>query len=179
MIIPQYIPDIIRDLVKRVSDRNVAEGRESVKFDVGHYVEVTKNLVLKDQAIKPESRDKYPIIWLVGDYDEYMNNFPNKYARTSLHLIIGTNTTAQYDMNDRRDKSFLPILYPIYALLLDEIQREPKFGRPKTRRLTHRKTNRPYWGRQDSFSNGKANLWNDFIDAIEIRDLNIQLNNLC
>jgi hypothetical protein len=44
--------------------------------------------------------------------------------------------------------------------------------------IPHERILRPYWGGQDSYGNGTANLFNDFIDAIQIRKLRLVVNDM-
>jgi hypothetical protein len=41
--------------------------------------------------------------------------------------------------------------------------------------LVHKKTDRSYWGTQQAGGAGK-NMLNDFVDAIEIENLELQIN---
>jgi hypothetical protein len=59
MIVTQYIPDLIGDVVTSVA----AALGSPVYYDFGHYAVVENNLVEKDGA--PSLKDKkYPLIWL-------------------------------------------------------------------------------------------------------------------
>lgn len=176
-MITQYIPDVFAAVVARVSQTMEALPADPFKvfFDFGHYTEVTKNLTLKDQS--PTQQDKrYPLVWLVMDFDEQMGANPADYARIpGVQIIIAVPTTIDYTMQERRDKNFIPTLYPIYAELIKQLAVAPEFGMPGELKLVHTKTDRPYWGGSDQLGNGTANLFNDFIDAIQIRNLSLNV----
>jgi len=179
-VTPQYIPDIIAEVVQRVSARTEAEHGFQTFFDWGRYADVTKNLVQKEGQLTEEARRKYPLVWLVCDFPETMMVMPGVYSRTLLHLVIGTHTTPNLTMADRRDKSFLPVLYPIYKYLLEELVVTPELGYPTRAQLaSHQKTDRPYWGGNVNYQDGVANMWSDFIDAVQIRNLEIQVIEIC
>lgn len=176
-MITQYIPDVFAAVVARVSQSMEALAINPFKvfFDFGHYSEVTKNLTLKDDSVTQQDK-KYPLVWLVMDFDEAMGESPADYARlTGVQFIIAVPTTIDYTMGERRDKNFLPFLYPIYAEFIKQLSVAPEFGMPGQLLLKHIKTDRPYWGGSDQLGNGTANLFNDFIDAIQIRNLKLNV----
>jgi hypothetical protein len=166
-MITQYIPDLVGEVVAKTA---MALQKE-VYYDWGHYSEVVKNLDEKDKSIT--NKAKYPLIWLVLDTDEQMGRPSGVYAELSLQFIIATDTSANYTMQERRDNSFLPVLYPIYSELLNQFSRSSDFGMPA--RIEHTKTDRPYWGVQGGIGNGSANLFNDFIDAIQLKNFKVNV----
>jgi hypothetical protein len=166
-IITQYIPDLVGDVVTNVATAM----RQSILYEYGHYAEVERNLIEKDKS--PIDKTKYPFIWLVMDFEEKMGTASGAYAGLSLQLIIATGTSNTYGMKERRDKSFLPVLYPIYSELLNQFSRSVVFGMPTF--IEHTKIDRPYWGVQGGLGNGTANLFSDFIDAIQIKNLKVSV----
>lgn len=166
-MITQYIPDLIGDVVTKVSTAM----QSSIYYDFGHYSEVVKNLDERDKNIT--NKAKYPLVWLVMDFEEQMGSKSGAYAELSLQLIIATDTNADYDMKQRRDNSFLPVLYPIYSELLNQFSKSTVFGMPAT--IEHTKVDRPYWGVQGGLGNGAANLFNDFIDAIQLKNFKVNI----
>jgi hypothetical protein len=173
-MITQYIPDIFSDVVARVATAlNIP-----VVFDFGHYADVTKRLIQKDGAIEVATRTKYPLVWMVTDFEERRAANPAYYMELpNLRFIICTNTDANYMMEERRDTTFKPILYPIYSEFLNQLTLTPELGRPNENQLPHSKYDRSYWGGQNE-GDGNANLFNDYIDAIEIKGLNLKVKAL-
>jgi hypothetical protein len=173
-----YIPDELKVVVDAVNTAFSTRSNDpfNVYYDFGHYAEVVKNLTLKGQS--PTKRtERYPLVWLVTDYPEIKGNF-KIYATTSLQIIIAMPTDMNYTMQQRRDTVFFPRLYPIYEELLNQISRYSLFGKPSVAAIEHTKIDRPYWGGQDS-GNGVANLFNDFIDAVQIKNLKLTIKNKC
>lgn len=162
-----YIPNEIEELVGNVA---TALGTP-VYFDKGHYQVVENNLTAKDKGIS-QKNSKYPLIWLVMDYEETMDGL---FSYINPSLIIAKDTDLNYTMDERRDKSFLPVLYPIYDELLRQISISSKFGMPAMGKISHTKIDRPYWGIQSGLGNGEKNMFHDYIDAIEIKRLKLSL----
>lgn len=163
----QYIPDDIKGLVQRTS----AALNRPVYYDFGHYLVVENNLILKDQSITLQNA-KYPLIWLVMDFQESVGP---QFIDISPSLIIATSTDVNYTMEERRDNSFLPVLYPIYYELLRQISLTSDFRMPAIGKIIHTKIDRPYWGIQSGQGNGERNMFHDYIDAIEVKNLKLSL----
>ena len=174
----QFIPDVIGSAVEKVDTAIFAKHSFRVFFDFGHYQEVTKNLTVKGKSISQKG-ERYPLVWLVMDFEERHGLNPDTYADVNLHLIIAMPTNNNYTMEQRRDEVFVPKLYPIYQELLTQISKSKSFGMPKLEMIEHTKIDRPYWGGQDSMGNGTVNLFNDFIDAIEIKNLRLRIKQIC
>src|SRR4051812_47494333 len=106
---PIYIPDLIGEVVAKVDEVLYKKYGFNVNYDWGHDLEIIKNLSAKDKAIsKPK---KYPLVWFVMNFRETMGN-PGIYTKiTSGKLYIMTSTKIDYSMKERRDNTFLPILY--------------------------------------------------------------------
>lgn len=185
MIVPQYIPDIWQAVVARVNARTtvLAVDPFPVVFDHGHYAEVLKTLSFKDTAITAAAKIKYPLVWLVMDFDEQHGKSPLWYAQCNFQVLICEPTDPNYTMDERRDNVFKKRLLPIYAILFDELHNTQEFGFPSNDVLTqHTMTMRPYWGlgQGTNGETGTANLFNDYIDAIQIKNLNLSIvNKLC
>ena len=84
--------------------------------------------------------------------------------------------------DERYAKNFIPVLYPIYEAFLNKINTftyGKRNGKPFLTKsvdfIKHTKIDRPFWGR-DTFLKNDANRFNDYIDAIEIRDLDLLIN---
>lgn len=151
----------------------VSEALErTVYFEAGHYADVTKRLQLKGDAIEETTREKYPLVWLVMDFEEKFGN-PDIYCELpNAQIIIANNTQMHYTQAERDALIFEPILYPIYSELLYQLKESSLFSISPL--YAHSKTDRPYWGGQES-GNSERNLFNDMIDAIQVRGLNIKV----
>jgi hypothetical protein len=108
------------------------------------------------------------------DFEEQIGGSTN-YADVALHFIIAVGTSDTYSMQDRRDISFLPVLYPIYAEFLNQFGCSAAFGMPSIIKIPHTKIDRPYWGIQSGLGNGSKNMFSDYIDAIELKNVKLSV----
>jgi hypothetical protein len=170
-----YIPDLFQQVIDNMNDGDALES--PVFFDAGHYKDVTRNLTLKDSSINDGAK-KYPLIWLVMDFVERKGSGKDYYCELNdIGIIIGVPTLPEYAMTDRRDKSFLPTLYPVYDEFMYQLTASGLFTATAPDDIPHDKIDRPYWGGVNlDGSGGSANLWNDMIDAIQIRKMQLFVN---
>lgn len=147
-----------------------------VYFQFGHYIEILKILTQKDNSVNNKD-SKYPLIWLVMDFPEkYGPSIAGYCALPKVDILIAMPTLPDISTAERITKNFTPRLYPIYEKLLDKIAVSGLFKEQSARELVHEKIDRPYWGLQDVLGNGDSNLFNDFIDAIQIRGLQLTVS---
>lgn len=170
----QYIPDLVASVVGKVDQTfsTRATNPFNVYYDFGHHEAVVKNLIYKDG--NPDKPAKYPLVWLVTPFKEKRGGIYDLYATCDLHFVIAYYTEANYSMEERRDKVFLPILYPVYAELLRQLAKSHSFqvAGPEPE---HEKMDLQY-AKVDS--NG-TNLFNDFVDVIDLKISNVQVKNIC
>jgi len=180
-MIPQYIPDIFAGVVNQVSIAMQARTVNPfpVYFDFGHYKEVLRQMEWKDQSVTMKEQ-KFPMIWLVMDFDESMGENPANYAKIStINFLLMNSTKPEWTMAERRDNNYLPILYPMLAEFIKQISLSVELGMRPEAQLKYTKTDRPYWGLELGGSNEK-NFFNDYLDAIQLRNMNLNIvNKLC
>ena len=165
----QYIPDLIGEVVAKVNTTFSTRPTNpfQVYYDFGHHEEIIRNMKFKDEA--PSKPLKYPLIWLVTPFQESIHSM-GLYATATLHLVIANDTNNVYSMPERRDKIFLPILYPIWAELMKQLQNSKRFqisGIPE-----HEKMDLQY----AKVTEGK-NLFNEYVDVIDITKLKLVVHN--
>lgn len=147
-----------------------------VYYDYGHYDEVTRRLTSKDGSISQKGK-KFPLIWLVMDFDEDFGSLSSGYCELpDLQIFIAMQTKNTTSTSERYEKVFLPRLYPVYDELKNQIADSGFFDIADPEEIIHKKTDRPYWGVPDNHGNGTSNLFNDFIDAIQIWKLKLSVN---
>lgn len=178
-MITQYIPDLVQQVASKVDTvfSTRATNPFNVFFDKGHYQEIVQNLDEKDKSINKPL--KYPLIWLVMDFPELPTKNLLAECALDLKFIIAVNTQYSYSVDERRDNSFLPYLIPIYNELLNQFSNSSAFFRPTYHNMQVRKWNRHYWGIKNGLGNGDANLFNDWVDAIEIQSLKLEVKKAC
>lgn len=112
-------------------------------------------------------------MWLVMDFEEDKGKNMDVYSTTSLSLVFAVATEPKYTEQQRRDISFTPKLLPMYQAFLQALHEQSSFRMPYPSLIQHKFALRPYWG-----DGVNRNLFNDFIDAIEIRNLNLDVKQL-
>ena len=145
-------------------------------FSYGHILEIANSLMEKDSSTLLNSFKKYPRILLPLDITGTYNPTFDAYDYTDITLIIVNKTEQTYKAARRLELSFKPTLYPLYEDLIKAIRLNrsiiPQEVAPF---ISHEKTDRFFWGSQ---LNPTGNVVNDFLDAIEIKKLNIRVNNI-
>jgi len=169
---PQFIPDVFEGLMPSI----IQKYGSTVYYDYGHYREIVKNLTIKEaNTDKPH---KFPLVWLIMDFEEKHGEALSVYASSSFNIIIAMDSTANRTMKQRRDEVYVPVLLPIYKALIDSILESQDIKTLGTD-LKHTAIMRPYWGKQDNLGNGEANLFNDIVDVIQIKDLKLNIKEIC
>lgn len=161
-IIPQFVPELFRPVVAGAA----LQLGKTIYYRYGHREEIVKDLAALETG-KTTKGQKYPLIWLVMDFEEDQGNDPHIYSDLSASFIIATGTQPDWTEEERRDKTFIPILLPIYGAFLDQINSSSSLMMPYTSLIKRKFLLRPYWG------NGAANIFNDFCDVIEIKNLKL------
>jgi len=135
----------------------------------GHKLEVANRLAIKNNdAVYKEQ--KYPLVALFMDYPE---RFVEGMVNYTLHIVIMNLTDRNYLMEERDEKIFKPILYPLFDSFMIRLRRVGKFVWPGDMQYPPmNKVDRPYSGIVYEQGNLKY-IFNDRLDAIEISDLKI------
>lgn len=184
-ITPLYIVDVIGEVVAATEavvlatiqeNEAVALGRttiETVNYQKGHKVELIQTLIEMDRANAYQAK-KYPLVYLVQDFTEKRGRRVGEYAEANLSIIIAHQTEQTRKVDDRYTKVFKPVLYPIYYELLEQIAKHPIIFQANGDDMGHDKTDRLYWGRVAAGGGTDQNKLTDFVDAIEITNLNLK-----
>jgi len=143
-----------------------------VHYMHGHPIEIMETLAEMDKSQSAKFK-RYPLIALFQDFPERYYADPEIQAEGTFHLIIARRTNNTYKVQDRYLKNFDPFLYPIYEEFLTQLFRSGFFMLQSDSLIQHTKYDRLYWGRESLFG-GTANMFNDYLDVIEIRDLKLK-----
>lgn len=181
MIQPFYLHREFATIVKAVSDRLIDQLQAydefitAVHYQYGHPLEIINTI---SEYTKGETAkfDKYPIVAFFLDSTVDRTD-PQFYGEQSINLaIIRGNENSDHTAAQRDEFNFIPVLMPIYMALLDEIRlRGDLFSGVSRTDIPHRVTNRYYWGKSGLYGNDK-NIFNDWVDAIEINNLKLKIN---
>lgn len=166
------IPALFEDVVRRVNERLDFE----VFFDYGHYAEITDKLLSKGKSISHKGK-RYPLIWLVMDFTERYSVGGDYYCELpDVQLILAHPTKQESYTPQRMQEVFIPILYPLYHEFLKQLVDSGHFHDLCPEAIPHEKIDRPYWGGGETPSKNGANLFDDYIDAIQLRRMRLFVN---
>ena len=166
--IPQ--PVILRDILAEV----VADVATRYGSPVYYYFDVPEKiearLLLKNQV----NGIKYPAILVYCDIPEVIG--VDYYATVTFPKVV--IATSNSDINSfaeaRYDKTFRPVLYPIYEWFKKCCALHPAIVLTSGDNLPATKWDRLYWGSQPA---GKA--LQDYLDAIELQNLKLTFQQNC
>lgn len=148
---------------------NVAIKLETpVYYMFGHPNEIVQNLTEMTKA-PSQANLKYPLVALFTDILVDKNR-DGIYGEARMTLIIATLTQPTYKAADRLAKNFKPILQPIKCELVEQISRVKQWQPTGNGELKYKEIEHYYWGKEGLYGS-EANIFNDYIDAIELRDV--------
>jgi hypothetical protein len=172
------IPELFRAVTARVN--NVLNTRNSdpfpVYFDYGRYLEVERRLAAKSVSSNSLKYKRFPLIWLVIPFREYNGDTEQYTKLRDLQIIICNLTDPNSTTPDRYATNFVTRLWPIYTEFLRQLPVTGYFS-DITYNLQHTKTDQPYWDGGEGVSAGGANMFGDTIDAVQISNLELTVNN--
>lgn len=185
---PVYIVDIIEAVVQKVTTKILATIQENeanilgsslittINYQYGHFRELIQTLAQWDSS--PALRvQKYPLVWLVTDFGEDRGRKPGVYADVNLNIVICHQTDGQYKSAERKEKVFVPVLYPIYYTLMDQFAKSDMTFAASPDLISHSKWDRYYWGTSKLVGAGNdRSALNDFVDAIELQNLSLKID---
>lgn len=176
----QQIPvvRIMQEVLKETSDailptlQEYTPGIQAINYMYGEWEELTQQLqnMARDQA---QWGKKYPAVLLIMDL---LERFGKGYqGEVSLRLLIVNSTELSYTTPTRYDRNFIPILYPIWVELMNQLQLSPYFIVPDVEDLEYEKIDRVSIGKV-LLAKPQANGFSDCLDAIEIRSLKLTVD---
>lgn len=168
-----YIVEEMEAIVAKVNIKLTEAnfGTRPVYYMYGHPKEIA--IRLQELSNSPtEGGKKFPLIILFTDItiDRSLIGF---YGSTQLRMLIANFTLPEYTSVQRTEINFKPILHPIKKELINQIQRHGQFTYEDE--LTYKETDMYYYGSQIN----DKNIFNDRIDAIELRDIKLNIKNKC
>ncbi len=147
-------------------------------FSFGHILEIANELTKKDNSTGLLKFQKYPIILLPLDVVSQFNQLRGTFDYENVRILIANRTQPQYTATQRRANNFIPTLWPLYETFIEKLSRavgtENGSNIPF---ISHKKTDRFFWGTELN-SNSTKNIVNDFLDCVEISELNIKVKKI-
>lgn len=171
---PVYIVDEIAAVVATVNTKLTAAGFNHlpVYYMYGHPKEIASRLQALSNS-PTEGHKKFPLIILFTDIT-IEHNVPGFYGSARLRMLVANITQPTYISDQRTELNFKPIIHPIKDELIKQISLHNRFTYEDE--LRYSETDMYYYGSQIN----DKNVFNDFIDATELRDIRINIKNkLC
>lgn len=169
------LPYIIGEVVDIIKTKLIDS---TVNYQYGTTTEVV-NTLKKMAESKDYKNLRYPLVWLVipDSLEETVDNrLATKRSVEDVTIIICNQTKKDYSTMERYENNIIPILRPIYDLLIYYIENSGKFA--STNKFYHKYTENLQWGREGLYGN-TGNVFNDYIDAITIDGLNLRIIENC
>lgn len=170
---PIYVVDVIKEVVQATSQK-VYGNPLAIDFQPGRSDQILKELLKINQSIATSTKaGKYPLVALFYDFPQSKTGF-YAYSVTLPKLSIATLTNQNDKLLDRMNKTFKPILYPIYYEFLRQLCRHKNVVGNDPDAFNHNLWERP--GNQPEGGN-----MNDYLDALELQGLQLTFKtvNVC
>ena len=142
-----------------------------VYYDYGSFKELQKKLVDKSK----EQITRYPLIFLMLDIDEAMEQEGKTLSASTQRLYIFNSTNREWSSQQRTEQNYKPVLYPLYELFISTIKESVYFtdSLDEFNNLPHRRKDKYFYSVSDAKD---QNVLAAYLDAIEITDMEIKLN---
>lgn len=184
---PVYIEDIIGENVQATSDVILPTIKaneiavfgstliQQIRYSKSSFDELIETLSQADKS-GDERFNKYPLVHLIQDITTDRGGDAGVYGTANLNIIFAHQTVQTYKMDDRDAKVFKPVLWPMYYEFMEQLKKSSWiFGTwDTTGEFRHRVIKRAFWGNRQL--QGAKNILNDFVDAIEIQNLQVKFN---
>lgn len=169
------IPELWRVIATKVDVKMFSRATDPfhVWFDYGRYIEITRRLTEKQGGITTVSK-RFPLIWLVIPFDEEYGDTDQVCELSNLQIIIADLTNKDSTTPARMADTFADRLFPIYEELIKQIKLSGFFSEIGYN-VPHKKINQPYWDGKEN-SQQQANMFNDYIDAIQLKNIRLTVN---
>lgn len=179
---PKPIVELIGDVVARVSDKLLAQLQtyepkiQGIYYQYGHAPEIVETLQQLEQD-RTNRFKRFPAVFVLQDFPEnHTGKATQYYADVNLpSIVIAYPTGVNYKAPQRYEKSFNPVLTPIYEELLRQINFGREFAVQSEKEIPHTKIDRLYWGREPIYKNA-TNNFGQYLDAIELLNVQLKVN---
>lgn len=164
------IPDIIAAAVTKAA----AKSGIDIMFYHGTPEEIEATLIeITNVQTVANGIKKFPAVFLFHDFP--IKRGGEYYGTVTLpKLVIATNTRPEFKSDKRYTETFKPVLYPIYYALLQAMTNNANIVETDPNNFNHTAIDRMYWGTQTA-----GTALSDYLDAIEIKDLRLTIQQNC
>lgn len=167
----KLIVEIIGEVVTKV-----AVTIPGVRFEYGHPSDIATTLALYSGTAEFRTQ-KFPLIGLFLDFPQSKGRQVDVHTTPRLNLFIAVNTEHTYTPAQRTEFSFKPVLYPIRDEFFKQLGKHSLIKKPEGNQFVYEQIDRYQWGKGGLtyYENGKENAFKDFIDAMEIIGLELDI----
>ncbi len=167
----RLFPYIFEDIVTQVRAKYDTVTNVKPYFEFGTYLELTKVISIKDSI----DAEKYPLIWLVWEAGESLQNWQSLSSYTiSPRVFICNFTSSDYSSSERYSANFVNVLFPIFEWLKYYINTNKLISSD----LKFNLAEHLLWGESLGFQKD-SNVLFDTLDAIEIKIDSLKINKRC
>ena len=165
---------VVSSTIDLGSTKNKGTIQPVINYHFGHGAEIVNTFseITKNASYKKE---QFPAICLIQDFPEAVKKSDGYECEASLNIVILTDSKQKYKAADRYANTFKPILYPLYDLFIDRLRNSTEIAPDYPE---HTKTDRLFWGKSGLYGNS-GNIFNDYIDAIELENLKVKIFKTC
>jgi len=168
------VPYVIKDIVDTLRDK-FSEEKVLPYFDFGTTVEVVNRLKQKSES--PTYSDKrYPLIWYLIDGSVKEEVVLGKRIVKNVTIIICNQTTREFTSTERYENNFTPILRPLYDAFMINMKNSTLVR--SSDNYKHEYYENLFWGNEGLYG-ATGNIFDDMLDAIIIRGLDLSLIESC
>jgi hypothetical protein len=162
-----YIPDEVGAAVAKADAVIFSKLGKHIFYQFGHPLEIVANL--QAMTTVTTQNQKYPLVALFTDIlvDKNKDGF---YGDARFTILIATLTKREYKAPERKEVNFKPLLQPIKTEVLKQLGRVRQFTTPGE--IKYKEIEHYFWGSAGLYGSNK-NIFNDLIDAIELRDIQV------
>lgn len=143
-----------------------------VHYTYGHPMDIKKKLMEMSQT-NEHKFDRFPLVALFMPFTEKFDD--NGRLNVDLQLILGHHSQIQIPVEEREEKVFKPVLYPMYMEFKKQLALNPVFTVQQEEGIVHEKIDRPHWGNSGEYGT-VSYIFSEVLDCIEIRNLNLGLD---
>lgn len=138
----------------------------------GDIVEIIGELKKLSEGGAATKAMRFPMVALLRDFPESKGNEVGIATEPTITLLICTRTEPTYNTQKRKEISFKPVLHPIWEELEKQINFAKEFNTSGLG-LNYTQIDHYFYGRESIYGK-EANIFTDFIDCVEIRNLNLK-----
>lgn len=161
---PILIVNTFADIVNKINTS--LQFGVPVRYHYGSSIQILKKLVQLNEGITTKQR--FPLIALFQPFEETMGG-NGYYTQLKIRkIVIAMLSNLTDDVPDRYNKTFIPVLYPIYYEFLNQISLNGNFIINDSGMIPHTKMDVP--GSPPPKDNAN---FNEYVDAIEINNLEL------